>query len=79
MEAIIEAITNEVNDLKPCPQKKNLGSYCCILYRQWEELQTVSEECERLEDENEVLRKLLSETLDSECKKYIRIKYDLEV
>ena len=79
MESIIEAISNEVLDLKPCVQRNNLISHCNDLYRQWEDMQDYEKEYKRLQSENEILRKLLFETLSSEDRLYIRIKYDIEV
>ena len=79
MENIIEAINREVSELKPCVQRENLTSYCDDLYRQWEELQLCEEENKRLQEENEILKRLLSEKTSYEDKQYIRFKYEIDL
>lgn len=43
------------------------------------ELQDLRDEVQRLEDENQVLKQLLTAYLSYEDRQYIRIKYDLEL
>lgn len=79
MESIIEAINNEVSELEPCVQRENLMSYCDDLYGRWEELQWCEEENKRLQEENEILKELLSERTSYEDKLYIRFKYEIDL
>lgn len=77
-EQVLDGFSSIINDIEDETLQSNLTDIHDSLYIIWEE----GIDLEALEDvkgENELLRSLLAEVLSYEQKRYVRIKYDIDV
>ena len=68
----LKNITNQIGHIS-----NNLETYSDLVYREFEE--DFFRQCEKLEDENKLLRKILEDILSYQDKIDIRIKYGIEI
>lgn len=76
-EGLLEALDSEVEDLPSGSVKENLTDISSALYGIFEDVSL--DDVDKIKEENEVLKQLLTVYLSYEDKQYIRIKYDIEL
>ena len=75
-EGLLEALDREIEELPDGSVKENLTDISSALYSIFEDVSL--DDVDKIKEENEVLKQLLTAYLSPEDKRYIRIKYDLE-
>ena len=75
-EGLLEALDNEIEDLPSGSVKENLTDISSALYGIFEDISLV--DVDKVTEENEVLKQLLTAYLSHEDKQYIKIKYDID-
>ena len=76
-EGLLESLNSEIETLPDGAVRSNLETIHDALYRIFEDVSLV--DSDKLTEENEVLRNLLTAYLPSEDRQYIRIKYDIDL
>ena len=75
-EGLLEALDREIEDVPEGATKENLIDISSALYSIYEDVESV--DTDKITEENEVLRQLLTAYLSHEDKQYIKIKYGIE-
>lgn len=79
-EGLLEALGNEIDDLEVgYSTKSNLTNILQGLCSIFEEIQCSETDAESIIEENEVLKRLLSDHLSYEDKMYYRLKYNMDL
>lgn len=76
-ECLLESLNSEIETLPDDSVRSNLETIHDALYRIFEDVSL--SDTDRVAEENEVLRNLLTVYLSHEDKQYIRIKYDIDL
>lgn len=76
-EGLLEALDNEIEELPEDSVKENLADISSALYGIYEDVAIA--DIDKVIEENEVLRNLLTAYLSYEDKQYIRIKHDIDL
>ena len=76
-EGLLESLNSEIETLPNDSVRSNLETIHDGLYRIFEDVSLV--DTDKVTEENEVLRQLLTAYLSYEDRQYIRIKYDIDL
>lgn len=76
-EGLLEALSNEIDELPQGSAKENLMSIHSALYGIFEEVSM--DDTETLEREHTIMKALLEDRLSHEDKVYYRIKYNIDL
>lgn len=77
-EALLEALESEIEDLPDGSVKENLTDISSALYSIFEDA-SLEGDADKISEENEILKQLLTVYLSHEDKQYIRIRYDIDL
>ena len=76
-EGLLEALENEIEELPSGSVKENLTDISSALYGIFEDVSL--DDVDKIKEENEILKQLLTAYLSHEDKQYIRIRHDIEL
>lgn len=76
-ERVLDGFSSEINDIEDETLQSNLQEIFDSLYYIYERFDL--DALEVAENENEVMRALLSQVLSYEQKRYVRLKYNIDV
>lgn len=77
LEALLESLDSEIQELPESTARDNLIDISSALYGIFEDIMLA--DVEKTKQENEVLRQLLTAYLSYEDKLYIRFKYEVDL